>query len=189
MQMLIAPGSAEQTVHKSRFYAWAAYCEDERAVKSMLHAIATQHAHASHLVYAFRLHTPNGVVSRFSDAGEPSGTAGKPIFQYLEGRDLINVCVAVIRYYGGVNLGKGGLVRAYGGTAKQALDQAQIAPYVVMQRVKLEVDYKRWDELLRELAVVKGVLLEKNFAERISVYVSVSQQEAKNFLQRFNSEI
>ena len=118
MLKITKAGFAEYTVNKSRFIAVAEYCEDERAAAICLRKLASQHQSAHHLAYAFRLKTEQGIVQRFSDAGEPSGTAGKPILQFLEGRDLINVCVGVIRYYGGINLGTGGLARAYGGTGK-----------------------------------------------------------------------
>src|SRR5574343_1891435 len=141
MQRILQPGQADQTINKSRFIAWAAYCGDERSNGLMLRRMATEHAHAHHLAYAFRVKTPQGLVQRFHDAGEPSGTAGKPILQHLEGRDLVNVCVGVIRYYGGINLGTGGLARAYGNTAKMALDAARIGPFVEMQQIRVILDY------------------------------------------------
>ena len=145
MQILTSAGFSEQTITKSRFNAGAFYVEDERAVSAALRALAAQHQNAHHLAYAFRINTASGIVQRFSDAGEPSGTAGMPILKLLEGRDLINVCVGVIRYYGGINLGTGGLARAYGGTAKVALDAAAIAPFVEMQQINLTVTSKQID--------------------------------------------
>ncbi len=85
MQRIVQPGQADQTINKSRFIALAAYCADERAIGTMLRGMATAHAHAHHLAYAFRVKTPQGIVQRFHDAGEPSGTAGMPILQHLEG--------------------------------------------------------------------------------------------------------
>lgn len=166
-------GASEQTINKSRFLAWAAQCESEQQVGSFLRAIAAQHQSASHLAYAFRIKTADGIVPRFSDAGEPSGTAGKPILQMLEGRDLINVCVGVIRYYGGVNLGTGGLARAYGGTAKMALEAAKIVDFVEMQELSLTVQYKQLDELTRLVAQLKGNILDKAFGDEVRVKISL----------------
>ena len=179
-------GSAEQTINKSRFYAWAAQCETEQQVGAFLRAIAAQHASAHHLAYAFRIKTLEGIVPRFSDAGEPSGTAGKPVLQMLEGQKLINVCVGVIRYYGGVNLGTGGLVRAYNGTAKMALKASSIIPFVEMQLLKLTIPYNRMDELTRTLKQLKGKLLDKKFDDAVYVEVSLPAVEASEFLSRFN---
>jgi uncharacterized YigZ family protein len=179
-------GAAEQTINKSRFYAHAAHCESEQQVGAFLRAIAAQHANAHHLAYAFRIKTPQGIIPRFSDAGEPSGTAGKPVLQMLEGRDLINVAVGIIRYYGGINLGTGGLARAYGGTAKMALEAATTVPFVEMQVLKLSVNYKRVDELTRLVTQLKGCVLDKTFANEVQVQVSLPALEAKNFLDRFS---
>jgi len=184
-------GAAEQTINKSRFYAWAAQCESEQQVGGFLRAIATQHQSASHLAYAFRIKATDGlgnhmIVPRFSDAGEPSGTAGKPILQMLEGRDLINVCVGVIRYYGGVNLGTGGLARAYGGTAKMALEAASILPFIEMKLLKLTIQYNRMDELTRTLTQLKGKILNKKFDDAVHVEISLPAIEISAFINRFS---
>ena len=184
-------GAAEQTINKSRFYAWAAQCETEQQVGGFLRAIAAQHQSASHLAYAFRIKTVDGlgnhmIVPRFSDAGEPSGTAGKPVLQMLEGRDLINVCIGVIRYYGGVNLGTGGLVRAYSGTAKMALEAASILPFVEMKLLKLTIQYNRMDELTRALIQLKGKVINKKFDDMVHVEVSLPAIETSAFMNRFS---
>ena len=85
-------GSAEQTLQKSRFIASASQITSEQHALQFLRVIATQHVSAHHLAFANRVKTLKAIVPRFSDAGEPSGTAGKPILQMLEGRELINVC-------------------------------------------------------------------------------------------------
>lgn len=195
MQTIQTAGAAEQTINKSRFYAWAAACKTEQEVGSFLRAIASQHPTAHHLAYAFRIKTADGlrnhilgnhvIVSRFSDAGEPSGTAGKPILQMLEGQQLINVCVAVIRYYGGINLGTGGLARAYGGTAKMALQAAQIVDFVEMQEISLTVDYNQLDSLLHAVEQYKGALLDKVFAQQVSVKINLPVQQSQALLNRF----
>lgn len=178
-------GSAEQTINKSRFIAWAAACQSEQEVGSFLRAIAAQHQSAHHLAYAFRIKTTEGVIPRFSDAGEPSGTAGKPILQMLEGQQLINVAVGVIRYYGGVNLGTGGLARAYGGTAKMALEAAQILPFVEMQEIRLTVEYNQLDTLLHAVAQHNGTVLDKAFDQKVHVKINVPAQQSQAILARF----
>lgn len=185
MQRIIQSGQAEQTINKSRFIAVAEYCDDEGSIGMMLRRMASEHAHAHHLAYAFRVKTPQGLVQRFHDAGEPSGTAGKPILQHLEGRDLVNVCVGVIRYYGGINLGTGGLARAYGNTAKMALDAAHIAPFVEMRQVRLVLDYARLDSFTRDVGKLNGQILDKQFGERVTVIASLPESETEGLLKRF----
>lgn len=187
MQRIAEPGRADQTINKSRFVAAAEYCQDERAVALMLRRLASGHAHAHHLAFAYRVKNPDGqgYVVRFHDAGEPSGTAGRPILQHLEGRDLVNVCVAVVRYYGGINLGTGGLSRAYGGTAKLALDDARLLPYVEMCQARLVIDYARLDGFTRELTKLGGQMLDKQFGQRVAVVVSIPESELKGLQQRY----
>lgn len=186
MLMLEMQGYAEQAINKSRFYAWAVPCENERDVAKMLRVMAQQHSTASHLAYAYRVKTPDGIVPRFSDAGEPSGTAGKPILQMLDGRNYVNVCIAVIRYYGGINLGTGGLVRAYGGTAKMALEAAKSAPYIEMQTLKLSVPYQRVDELTRIIGQLKGRIVNKNFDSMAHLQIYLPKQEVPLLLSKFS---
>ncbi len=185
MLKIIKPGQAEFTVNKSRFIAIAEYCADERTVGNCLRKLASQHQSAHHLAYAFRLKTDQGIVQRFTDAGEPSGTAGKPILQFLEGRDLVNVCVGVIRYYGGINLGTGGLARAYGGTGRLAIEDATLVPYVEMRQLQLKLDYKELDYFVRELAKIDGVLLDKAFGDGVAVFVSIPEPSVEAILKRF----
>ncbi len=185
MLKIIKPGQAEFTVNKSRFIAVAEYCADERAAGNCLRKLAGQHQSAHHLAYAFRLKTDQGIIQRFSDAGEPSGTAGKPILQFLEGRDLVNVCVGVIRYYGGINLGTGGLARAYGGTGRLAIEDATIVPYVEMKQLQLKLDYKELDYFIRELAKIDGVLLDKAFGDGVTVLASIPEPSIAAILKRF----
>lgn len=178
-------GSAEQTINKSRFYASAGHCETEREVGQFLRQLALQHQGAHHLAYAFRIKTADGIIPRFSDAGEPSGTAGKPIIQMLEARDLIQVAVGVIRYYGGVNLGTGGLARAYGGTAKMALDNSIISPYIEMRAVSVCVHYNQIDSLTRLVTQLKGKVLEKKFDQAVHVKVALPVAQIPAFTHQY----
>jgi uncharacterized YigZ family protein len=183
--VITQPGFAEQTITKSRFIAMAMRCENEREIGAALRAFAAQHPSAHHLAYGFRLKTEQGIVPRFSDAGEPSGTAGMPVLKLIEGRDLINVCVAVIRYYGGINLGTGGLARAYGGTAKLALDAAKVSDFVEMQAYKLTITYKQMDTMTNALAKCSGSIVSKVFNDQIDLVLSLPVDESANFLNRF----
>lgn len=185
MLRIIKAGLAEQTISKSRFIAYADYCEDEQTVGVFLRKIANAHAGASHLAYAYRLKTAHGIVQRFSDAGEPSGTAGKPVLQLIEGRDLINVGIGIIRYYGGINLGTGGLVRAYGSTAKMALEAAVISPYVEMRQIRLAIDYKSIDSFIREVGKLEGKVLDKSFGERVTVTASLPGHSVEALMQKY----
>lgn len=163
----------------------AVQCTTEREIGAALRAFAAQHQNAHHLAYAFRIKTEQGMVQRLSDAGEPSGTAGMPVLKLIEGRDLINICVAVIRYYGGINLGTGGLARAYGGTAKLALDAARLGNYVEMQTVALTIPYNQMDAMTRALGKCHGSIVNKSFNEQVDLELTLPKDEVVNFLNRF----
>ena len=179
------PGNAQQLINKSRFYACVGHCETEQEVGNFLRQLAQNHQNAHHLAYAFRIKTADGIIPRFSDAGEPSGTAGKPIIQLLEVRDLIQVAIGVIRYYGGVNLGTGGLARAYGGTAKLALEAANIIPFVEMRVLNVSVHYNEIDALTRYVLQLKGKLIDKHFDQAVHVKISLPANEVATFTYKY----
>jgi uncharacterized YigZ family protein len=135
----------EQEIRKSRFRAIACPVENEAEAKARLTEVS-DHA-ANHNCWAFRI----GQTYRFSDDGEPSGTAGKPILQAIDGQALDRVLVVVTRWFGGILLGSGGLIRAYGGTAALCLRTAAKTEYV--ERISLSVSLG-----FSDLALVKARL-------------------------------
>lgn len=185
MQTFQQLGQAEQTIHKSRFIARAQRCDTERELALFLRGFASDHPTASHLAYAFRMKTSEGIVARFSDAGEPTGTAGKPIMQMLDGQNYVNCCVAVIRYYGGVNLGTGGLVRAYGGTAKEAMTQAGELPFIERVQIQLTTSYKQVDNLIREVEKLQGEILDKQFAQEVRLLIQLPRDAAQQLQAKY----
>lgn len=188
MQTIKTPGDAEQVIQKSKFLAWITHCQSEREAAAFLRAIAAQHQNASHLAFAFRIQSLEGLKIRYSDAGEPSGTAGLPIFQMLEGQNLVNTCVGVIRYYGGINLGKGGLARAYGGTAKMALASAVLKPYVETEEVSLTIHYNKMDELTKVVEQMDGEFIDKRFNEQIAVTIRLPKVKKQTLIDRFTKQ-
>lgn len=135
-----------QDIKKSRFIALASPVADEDAAKRFIED--NSDATATHNCWAWR----TGQIYRFSDDGEPSGTAGKPILQALDGQSLDMVAVLVIRWFGGILLGSGGLMRAYGGTAASCLRNAEKAPIIPTVATALECGFS-------DLALVKSRLL------------------------------
>lgn len=135
----------EQDIRKSRFLAIACPVESEAEAKAQLAKISD--ASASHNCWAWRI----GQAYRFSDDGEPSGTAGKPILQAIDGQDLDRTLVVVTRWFGGILLGSGGLMRAYGGTAAACLRAAARTEYVERAALSVSLGFS-------DLALVKARL-------------------------------
>lgn len=175
----------EDNIKKSRFIGMIFPCQDEQAVALQLRSLHAQYPDATHIVYAYRLKTPQGFVYRFNDAGEPSGTAGKPIFQHLEGKDLIDVLLVVVRYFGGIKLGAGGLTRAYGNAAKRVIDEAEVAPFIAMARVKLAITYSQLQPLDYLLKKLQGHIVEQQFAEQIDLLLELPADQLPVLKQSF----
>lgn len=146
---LAAPVDAELEIRKSRFLALAIPVPDRDAAMSVLQSLRAQHPTATHVCWALLA----GGQSGMSDDGEPSGTAGRPILEVLRHHDLDGVLAAVVRYYGGVKLGAGGLVRAYTDAIAAALKSAERIERIAYAELAVEVDYadeprvRRWLEL------------------------------------------
>ncbi len=134
-------------VKNSEFLAFAAPCASLEAVLAYLEGIKKRFADASHVCWAYKI----GVQYRFSDDGEPSGTAGSPIFRALEMSGLDFIVVVVVRYYGGTNLGAGGLTRAYGGAAAEVLRIADVLEVHPRIQVKISVPFELSSVLYRLL--------------------------------------
>lgn len=135
----------EEDIKKSRFQAIAAPVESEQAVKEFLEL--HKDISTTHQCWAWKV----GHTVRFNDDGEPSGTAGRPILAVIEGNDLTNVIVLVNRWYGGVKLGTGGLVRAYGGCAGQCLIQAEKIELIEKKIVRFKCLFNEWSIFQYEL--------------------------------------
>lgn len=187
LHVLTQSVTVDSEVKKSRFIGVAMPCESEQQAIQQLRKLAAQHPHANHLAFAWRLRQPEGFITeRFYDAGEPSGTAGRPILAPMQGENLINSVVAVIRYFGGVKLGTGGLTRAYGNAAKQALAAAKFQPFVAMQQLTLTIDYSQLQMLEYQLKQCNGQILDQQFTDTVTVLISLPASAASAIQQQFS---
>ncbi len=158
METLAAPAQFEQNIRKSRFLAQAAPCADPEAAAAFIEQASDPACR--HNSWAFRV----GDVYRFDDAGEPGGTAGQPILQAIEHQRLDRVAVVVSRWFGGIKLGTGGLIRAYGGTAAECLRQARRRPIVAMVRLDLELPFALADSLHHLMDRHQAMKLQEEYA-------------------------
>lgn len=145
METLGGMGRAERIIRKSRFVAVCGPCRDEAAARNFVHTHGE--ADCRHVCWAFTA----GSVQRFDDAGEPGGTAGRPILAAIEQQGLDRVVAVVSRYFGGIKLGTGGLTRAYGGTAGEALQSAPRQPLVQWIAGRCHVPFESTDPVHRLL--------------------------------------
>jgi uncharacterized YigZ family protein len=178
----------EFEIKKSRFIGAIYPCASEHEALQKLRSLASQHPNANHLAFAWRIRQQDGFIhERCHDAGEPSGTAGRPILAPLEGESLINTVVGVIRYFGGIKLGTGGLTRAYGSAAKQAISAAKFIPWVEMTELKLEIDYSQLQTLEYQLNKCHGQILDQQFSDRVVVIINLPVAEKTQIQQQFSA--
>ncbi|MDM7861309.1 YigZ family protein [Alteromonas sp. ASW11-36] len=148
-------------IKKSLFHACAGYAPDREAAMTIIEQCKQRYPDARHHCWAYLLGDPNSPTSAaMNDDGEPSGTAGKPILNVLQHKGIGDIIVVVSRYFGGIKLGAGGLVRAYSGATQQSLEQLAIKKRIARQRYRVECDFKHEQYLRLWLeqhnAVVRG---------------------------------
>ena len=175
----------EQTIQKSRFVGYTFIGETKQDILRALQSIAKEHPHASHLAFAYQLKSEHGFEPYYSDAGEPSGTAGKPLLQLIDAHQIVGGGIGVIRYYGGVNLGTGGLTRAYGGTGKLTLTHSVIEPYIEYIKLKLIINYNELDNYIHVIHSMNGSVLNKIFDEKVSLLIKLPQENFDKLKARF----
>jgi len=166
----------DYVINKSRFIGHAAPAETEEAALAFLQRIRQEHREATHNCYAYIIGQNAGIM-RYSDDGEPGGTAGMPMLEVIRARNITNVCVVVTRYFGGILLGSGGLVRAYSHTCALALSAAQVAVMEESQRWCVEIAYPQWDRVLHHLKS-QPVLIEKTeFAGLVTCTLLIREKD------------
>lgn len=179
--------TAEYEIKKSRFIGMIIPSLTEAEAIQHLQSFAMQHPHAHHLAFAWRIRQADGFINeRCHDAGEPSGTAGRPILAPLEGGSIINSVVGVIRYFGGVKLGTGGLTRAYGTAAKRVIDAATLIPWVEMVILQLDIEYSQLQTLEYQLNKCHGQIIDQQFTDRVLVTIHLPAQEKLQIQQQFS---
>jgi uncharacterized YigZ family protein len=160
---LAAPTELRHKIERSEFLAIAFPIESEEAFFAELTRIQKRDFDATHHCWAFRLFA--NARSRSSDAGEPSGTAGKPILAAIEGAGVHDAGVVVVRWYGGIKLGTGGLSRAYRDTAAEALRHAQLVDRYLYDRVRVVVPFNALGQIYRLIDPPNVLLAEERFGE------------------------
>lgn len=158
---------------KSKFIGYAKPVKTQEEAVDFISKIKSKHWDATHNVYAYVLRENN--IQRYSDDGEPSGTAGVPVLDVMLKESLVDVCVVATRYFGGTLLGAGGLVRAYSHTSKIALEAAEIITMAQCSVMSAEVDYSFYDRLNILLSDFSAVILNTSFSDKVCVEFSVKE--------------
>lgn len=170
----------EKIIEKSRFLTYSQHVESEEEARAFIAEIRAKHPFATHCCFAF-VADKIGNLQRFSDDGEPQGTAGVPILDVLKNKKLFEVAVAVVRYFGGIKLGAGGLVRAYSSSAAENLATADIRSLEWCVEYAVEVDYTGIDAVQKYLSTHTCTLLSSDYGAKVLFAVAVKKTGAEAF--------
>lgn len=173
--------SDELLINKSRFIGYAAPVTTEEEALAFLQSIRTKHKDATHNCYAYVIGQNAGIM-RYSDDGEPGGTAGLPMMEVIKAQGVVNCCVVVTRYFGGVLLGAGGLVRAYTQGCAVGLKAAQVVVMEPSQRYLCEVAYSLWDRVQYAFRSLPVQLVSSEFSTAVAFTLLIREKDAEHVL-------
>lgn len=177
----INDGEYAFTEKKSKFLAFGYGISGRADVKTHVDALRAKYPDATHVCYGF-IADGTGDDYGYDDDGEPSGTAGKPIWSAIASSGAVRSLIAVVRYFGGVKLGAGGLVRAYSGCTAENLAVARIAEFQVCAESMLSCDYPLADALLRGITEQGASVVRVEYSDRVNAVVAVKKSEEEKFL-------
>ena len=167
---------------KSKFIANIFYVETQEEAEEKVKEIKKKYFDARHNCFAYSVFTKEGIVNRFSDDGEPSGTAGGPMLNILNGRELTNLVVIVTRYFGGILLGTGGLIRAYTGATQEALSHIEEVKKDLGLEAKLKTTYSDLEKLKYYLKQNSIEITNTEYNESVDVFVDITEEKYHKIL-------
>ena len=185
-------GQVQEEIKKSRFICHAKRVYSEEEARDFITAIKKEHYKATHNCSAFII-GERSEIKRTSDDGEPSGTAGVPMLGVLENHNLTNVCVVVTRYFGGIKLGAGGLIRAYAGSVALAVKEIGIIEIKEQAGIAIQMSYTQYQEYSNFLKEHDLMELETNFTDQVDTMIYVDKEEKDNIkaalVEFFNGKV
>ena len=185
-------GQVQEEIKKSRFICHAKRVCSEEEARAFITAIKKEHYKATHNCSAFII-GERSEIKRTSDDGEPSGTAGVPMLGVLENHNLTNVCVVVTRYFGGIKLGAGGLIRAYAGSVALAVKEIGIVEIKEQAGIQIQMSYAQYQEYGNFLKEHNLMELETNFTDQVETIIFVDKEHKEtikaSLIEFFNGKV
>lgn len=185
-------GQVQEEIKKSRFICHAKRVYSEEDARDFITAIKKEHYKATHNCSAFIV-GERSEIKRTSDDGEPSGTAGIPMLGVLENHNLTNVCVVVTRYFGGIKLGAGGLIRAYAGSVALAVKEIGIIEIKEQAGIQIHMTYAQYQEYGNFLKEHNLIELETNFTDQVDTMIFIDKEKKDgikaDFIEFFNGKV
>ena len=172
--------SAELVEKKSKFIANLFYVETRKEAEALIKSINKKYHDARHNCYAYRIISSDGIIEKSSDDGEPSGTAGAPMLTILSKNNLANVLVVVTRYFGGILLGTGGLVKSYSGACALALEKAQIIEKDIADVYEMEIRYTDINKFKHYAKNNEILILKEEYLTDIVLHIAIKNENLLN---------
>ena len=188
-QTLKKPVTARLEIKKSVFIAYAyPVISREQAMFHVEH-LREKYADARHWCWAYIIGDPDNTTSAgFDDDGEPSGTAGRPILNVLQHKSIGNIIIIVVRYFGGIKLGAGGLTRAYAGSAQAAVDQMILLPFVPMTQVQILADFATEAQCRYVVENLNGSIDKVAYSKQVTLTVTIAEEYIENLKHRLGMD-
>ena len=180
--IIVQDSKTEIKIKDSRFIGESFYADNSKQSLSSLQLVKRREHAASHNCYAYRVGMPENIEFKYSDDGEPGGSAGRPIYDVITGNNLSNVLVVVTRYFGGTKLGTGGLARAYSEAARNVLEESGSREVFLTRRMSLTLDFPLYDSLLVILRKHNVNTIESDFSDRVNLVIDVRVGQAAEFI-------
>lgn len=179
-----APASASLEIKRSEFIALAAHADSAGAARAFIGSVREQYPDARHVCWAY-IAGENGVTTELSasDDGEPSGTAGKPMLNVLQHSGVSEIVVAVVRYFGGIKLGTGGLVRAYSDAVQAVLEVLELHELVPSHIVNCELDYELEAQLRHVLSTMDSDIEDVAYADKVTLRLRIAESDYPEFVR------
>lgn len=178
----------ETIINRSRFICYLSPCQSTEQARKLVKIQQANHPQASHHCYAYLSAAPNdSQYYGFSDDGEPSGTAGKPMLSMLQGGNIGEVCAVVVRYFGGTKLGTGGLQRAYGASVRNALAILPTRHKIAMVDKRLACQYTQVNDVIHLLNLFDGIIKEQSYQQQVDLLISLPKKALTEFEDKLQS--
>ena len=180
--------TTQKIIDKSRFITTSAHVCGEEEARAFIDKIRKKYPDATHNCYAYVCDSIGNFL-RFSDDGEPQGTAGMPMLEVIRANKIFEICVVVTRYFGGIKLGAGGLVRAYSGCVSENLAAANKVLYETCSLIKCTVGYPSVDGTLRFINDFGADIIESEYKDEVDITVAVKKAEEEEFTNNLNDRL
>ncbi|WP_298971778.1 YigZ family protein [uncultured Psychrobacter sp.] len=175
-QTLKNPVTARLEIKKSEFIAYAYPVNSREQAMFHVEHLQEKHPDARHWCWAYIIGDPDNTTSAgFDDDGEPNGTAGRPILGVLQHKSIGNIIIIVVRYFGGIKLGAGGLTRAYAGSAQAAVDQMILQPFVPMTQVQILADFATEAQCRYVVESLEGTIEDVAYSKQVTLTVTIAE--------------